>query len=212
MKVFVDCDIAVKLAQWGLLARFAQHLVKQGKAELYTVRTLPYRFKLSDKYKAAAMVGSMAAVDQLKAFVSQCKAPLAHDPIVAAALAVVPSVDAGEAALFAAAAHYDAALVDTGDKNALRAVGDLGSGHAAVRALAGKVACLEQTLLYLVQRWSFDVVSTAVNGFSGADAVARNCFAEIDKEAVCSALMEKVDDLAPRCSGLLSKEPFGWIR
>ena len=33
MKVYVDCDVAVKLAQWGLLTRFTQHLIMGSKPE-----------------------------------------------------------------------------------------------------------------------------------------------------------------------------------
>lgn len=160
MNVYIDCDVAVKLAPWGLLTRFTQHLTKQERAEVYTVSTLRYRFKLADRFKAAAMVGSTAAVDQLLTFVASCKPPLGHNSQVAESLADVPSIDAGEAALFSAAANYDAALVDTGDKNALRALGALASSHAATTALRGKLACLEQTMLYLVGRWSFDTVKT----------------------------------------------------
>ena len=46
MKVFIDCDIAVKLAQWGLLNRFVLHLQKQGRADLFTVGTLKFNFRL----------------------------------------------------------------------------------------------------------------------------------------------------------------------
>ena len=211
MKVYVDSDVAVKLAQWGLLQRFTQHLTKQGKADLYTVSTLRYRFKLADKTKAVALVGSMPAVDQLTAFVAACKPPLGHDAAVAAALTDVPSVDAGEAALFAAAANYDAALVDTGDKNALRALGGLGPGHVATKALAGKLACLEQTLHYLVSRWTFVVVSGAIAAYPKADATATKCFSSADESKALAALEAKVSQLRPHCATLLGDKPFNWI-
>lgn len=211
MKVYVDCDVAVKLAQWGLLTRFTQHLIKQGKADLYTVRTLRYRFKLADKYKAAAMLKSMSAVDQLASFVAQCKPPLVHRPDVAAALADVPSVDAGEAALFAAAAHYDAALVDTGDKNALRAIGALGPAHVANRLLAGKVACLEQTLQYLVGRWTFEIMSKAVASHPEADPATTRHFSRGDEAETMGRLTKKLDELRPQCSLLLAPMPFSWV-
>jgi len=54
MKVFIDNDIAVKLAKWGLLQRFALHLTKQGGAELHGVPTLRYKFKLDQLDKAPA--------------------------------------------------------------------------------------------------------------------------------------------------------------
>lgn len=210
MKVYIDCDIAVKFAQWGLLQRLCQHLIKQGKAELYTVHTLRYRFKLSTPDKAAAMLGSMKAVEQLKEFVQICKPPLGFSKTVLNALEDVPSVDAGEATLLAAAGHYDAALVDTGDKNALRALGALPQSNPARAALHGKLACLEQTLDYLVGRWGFDVLRKAVIANAAADASAAACFKhEVEKEA-SAALKHRVAALGAQCQ-LLSAAPFGWI-
>ncbi len=211
MKVFVDNDIAVKMAQWGLLKRFGQHLTKQGGAELFVVSTLRYRFKLDDSAKAEAMLGSAAAVAQLKDFITLCKPAKGHNVAVAKSLTDIPSVDAGEATLFAAAAHYDAALVDTGDKNALRALGALGAGHTAVKALESKVACLEQTIEYLVGRWSFNEVSKAVLAFPEADKATHQCFAGRAESAALAALQKKVAEISPHCCGVLSAKPFAWV-
>lgn len=211
MKVFVDNDVAVKMAQWGLLKRFGQHLTKQGGADLFMVSTLRYRFKLDDPSKAAAMLGSAAAVTQLTEFMALCKPAKGHNVAVAKSLTDVPSVDAGEATLFAAAAHYDAALVDTGDKNALRALGALGAGHTAVMALIDKVACLEQTVEYLVGRWSFSDVSKAVLGFRAADKSTLQCFEGKAEPAALAALQGKVAELRHHCGGVLSTKPFVWV-
>lgn len=211
MKVFIDNDIAVKLAQWGLLTRFTQHLTKQGGAELYMVSTLKYRFKLSEPAKAAALLGSAAAVTQLTNFAALSKAAMGHNIAVAAALTDLPSVDAGEATLFAAAAHFDAALIDTGDKKALRAVGSLGGAHLVTTALAGKIACLEQTMHYLVGRWTFPEISKAVHSAPGADKSTYSCFNGLAQPAALAALQEKVEELRPSCAGTLSQAPFAWI-
>lgn len=210
MKVFVDCDLAVKFARWGLLTRLTTHLTKQGKADLYTVSTLKYRYKLAQPAKAAVMLGSTAAVTQLTSFVQVCKPHISHNLAIAEALSGVPSIDVGEAALFAAAASYDAALVDTGDKKALRAVGGLAGTHPAHTALAGKLACLEQTLQYVVGRWGFDVVNTAVSSCASADMSTNACFAEGTLAGALHALQGRVDDVAKDCV-LLAKQPFNWI-
>jgi hypothetical protein len=210
MKVFVDCDLAVKFAQWGLLTRLTAHLTKQGKADLYTVSTLKYRFKLAQPAKAVAMLGSIAAVGQLSSFVQACKPHISHNLAIAEALSGVPSIDVGEAALFAAAASYDSALVDTGDKKALRAVGALAATHPAQAALAGKLACLEQTLQYVVSRWGFDIVSNAVGTHASADIGTNACFAKGTPADTLQALQARVDDLAKDCA-LLAKQPFNWI-
>ena len=211
MKVFIDNDVAVKLAQWGLLKRFGLHLTKQGGAELFMVSTLKYRFNLGDPPKAEAMLGSSAAVAQLTNVVAMCKPAKDHDAAVAKSLTDIPAVDAGEATLFAAAAHYDTALVDTGDKNALRALGGLGAGHTALKALVGKVACLEQTMEYLVGRWSFAEVSKAVLAYPEADKSTHQCFAGKAEPAALAALQDKVAELRPHCGGVLSAKPFVWV-
>lgn len=211
MKVFVDNDVAVKLAQWGLLKRFAMHLTKQGGAELFMVSTLKYRFKLAEPKKAAVLLGSAAAVGQLTDFVALCKPAKLHNQAVAAALVDVPSIDVGEAALFASAAYYDAALVDTGDKNAVRALGQLGVGHLATSALAGRLACLEQTMHYLVGRWTFEQVRDAVLGAPRTDTSTFSCFNGKQQAAALAALQAKVEDLRVGCAGTLSAAPFAWI-
>jgi hypothetical protein len=210
MKVYVDCDIAVKFAQWGLLHRLTQHLVKQGKAELYTVQTLRYRFKLATPDKAAAMLGSKKAVEQLSGFVQACKPPLGFSKTVLAALADVPSVDVGEATLFAAAGNYDAALVDTGDKNALRALGKLPATNEARTALHGKLACLEQTLEYFIGRWGFEIVRSAVTANTSADGSATACFKHGAEKDATTALKQQIASLGADCP-LLSGTPFAWV-
>lgn len=211
MKVFVDNDVAVKLAQWGMLSRFVQHLTKKGGAEVFTVPTLRYRFKLDEPTKAASLLGSTQAVVQLKDFVAACKPAKLYSQNVAAALTDVPGIDAGEAVLLAAAAYFDTALVDTGDKNALRALGKLGPGHLVTTALAERIACLEQTLHYLVGRWSFEQVNSAVRSAPQADKAALHCFNTNCCPSALAALAAKVDELRPNCGGTLAMEPFAWI-
>lgn len=211
MNVFVDNDIAVKMAQWELLNRFTLHLTKVGGAQLFCLRTLQYKFKLKEPYKAAEMLGSMAAVKQLTDFMSMCQPAKAHNQAVASALADIPGIDAGEVALFAAAANYDSALVDTGDKKAIRAMGALGSAHIAPQALASKLACLEQTMHYLVGRWSSGPVRDAVQKVPAADAVTFKCFqAQTDAQAL-AALQQHVDQLRTESAGTLCAKPFAWI-
>lgn len=211
MKIYIDCDIAVKLAKWGLLKRFTQHLVKQGNAKVYTVKTLRFKFKLQDKEKAVALLGSSSAVQQLVDFISSCEEAKGKDLAVANALVDVPSIDAGEAALFAAAAQFDAVLVDTGDKNAIRALGALGTENLAVKALQSKIACLEQTLDYLVQRWTFSTVSAAVASCYSADRATMECLKGKSEADARDALAQRIEALGSSGAGVLRINPFDWI-
>ncbi|HYP82698.1 hypothetical protein [Variovorax sp.] len=211
MKVFIDCDVAVKLAQWGLLSRFALHLQKQGRADLFTVGTLKFKFKLATPDKAAAIVGSMAAVQQLTSFVAACGVAKSHNALLAEALSDIPLIDAGEAALFAAAAEFDAAIVDTGDKKALRAVGSALKTRPSLARLGGKLACLEQTMDYLVDRWSFDTVQSAVASHAKADSSVNSCFAHGVQAKAQLTLRAKVAELTADCGPLLATAPFAWV-
>lgn len=213
MKVFVDNDVVVKLARWGLLERFHSHLTKQGKADVFVLTSLRYRFKLhlDDPAGAVQAVGSSLGAKQLLNFVNVCRPVKGHNQQVAAALAGKPQIDAGEATLFAAAGNFDAALVDTGDKKALRALAALSKTEPAIAALVGKLACLEQTVHYMCGRWTFDTVAVAIATDVDADAAVRGCFSAGHAAAVCAALEHKVGELAADCGALLAAKPFAWI-
>lgn len=211
MKVFIDCDVAVKLAQWGLLSRFVLHLQKQGRANLFTVSTLKFKFKLANPDKAAAIVGSMEAVRQLTSFVAACGVAKGYDAQLAETLSEVPLIDAGEAALFAAAAAFDAAIVDTGDKKALRAVGTALKTRPSLQSLSGKLACLEQTMDYLIGRWTFETVHAAVTLNAKADMSVNSCFVHGAQAMTQLKLRAKVAELTDDCGTLLAAEPFHWV-
>lgn len=212
MKVFIDSDVAVKLACWGLLDRFYLHLTKQGGASVYTLATLKYRFKLGDPAKAVALVGSAAAVAQLQRFASACAEPKGFNADVATALHGIPGIDAGEAQLFATAAQFDAVLVDTGDKKALRALGRLPSSGPVAKALGSKLACLEQTLSYLCARWSFSTVQSAVASAPSADRFCQRAFSASSEAEALETLSAEASALGLACPGLLNARPFVWVR
>jgi len=211
VKVFIDSDVAVKLAQWGLLDRFQLHLTKQGGATVYTLATLKYRFKLQDPAKAAALVGSSAAVAQLQRFAAACAEPKGFNADVATALHGVPGIDAGEAQLLATAAQFDSVLVDTGDKKALRALGILSASGPVAKELGGKLACLEQTLSYLCTRWSFSTVQGAVTSAPSADSFCHRAFSASSEQQTLGALSAEATALGLACPGLLNAKPFAWV-
>lgn len=207
MRVYVDLDVAVKLARWGLLTRFVTHM-RVHHADLFTVATLRFRVK---KPAVLKLCGSQAALNHLKAFADHCKLPTVHDAAVARALVGVHNIDVGEAALFAAAANFDAAICDTGDKRALRAVGLAAASDVALKPLTGKIACLEQTLVHLIDRWTYSTVATAVGSDKDADAFSTTCFGHGAEAAVRTALAKHIGDLVTAGGGIMAKDPFGWV-
>lgn len=211
MKVFIDNDIAVKLARWGVLDRFYTHLVRQGNAEVFALKSLQYKFKLSDHKAAVNMVGSAIGVNQLTTFVGRVSPVKGINQAVSSALQNVPSIDAGEVTLFAAAANYDAILVDTGDKKALRALAPLARTDPLLANLLGKMSCLEQTVEYLCSRWTHAAVVSAVSTDADADKSVSQCFTTAEPAEIDVALAKKVSDLNRDCSPLLASTPFAWI-
>lgn len=71
---------------------------------------------------------------------------------------------------------------------------------------------LEQTLKYLVGRWTYAQVSRAVLAQPEADKSKHQCFAGHPEQTAAAALQNKVATLRPRCGGILSAQPFGWVR
>jgi hypothetical protein len=80
-----------------------------------------------------------------------------------------------------------------------------------VKALAEKVACLEQTVDYFVGRWSFQVVSKAVLSAPNTDAATLGCIKETGEKNAIAALRLKVEQLGPHCAGVLVTALFTWI-
>ena len=211
MKVFIDNDIAVKLARWGVLDRFHTHLVRQGNAEVFALKSLQYKFKLSDHRAAAEMVGSAIGVTQLTNFVSKVSPVKGINQAVSTTLQNVPNIDVGEVTLFAAAANYDAILIDTGDKKALRALAPLARTDPLLANLLGKMSCLEQTVEYLCSRWTHAAVASAVSTDADADRSVSQCFTTSKPAEISVALAKKVSDLNRDCAPLLASTPFAWI-
>jgi len=140
LKLFVDNDVILKLAQYGIL----EHLTTlfTGPTDLIALDSA--RYKLLPKRNRLELCKTEDVASRVQTFLDAA-IPVSSEPIdveILEGLNGSPGIDTGEALLFAAAASADNARVLTGDKRALAGLGGLQDSNCA-QALAGKIIMLE---------------------------------------------------------------------
>ena len=84
--------------------------------------------------------------------------PITLDPVELEILTDTDGIDGGELILFAATKDYNDFFIVTDDKNSLRALAKEQACSSIFVRLTGKVICLEQLLLWIIERHSYAVV------------------------------------------------------
>ncbi len=175
MRLYVDNDIVHKLAAFGL---FDAVLVSLGatRADVFVLGTARFKFFVNKPAKGIQRYGEdthRKICDIIDGVNS-----LSQEPDVAGldSLTNVVGIDAGEVVLFAVAAADPDGLLLTGDKKALRAFATSGATEMLQR-LKGRVICLEQLLLQVVESQTFDVVRDAVAPQRNVDGATKTIFA-----------------------------------
>ena len=85
-------------------------------------------------------------------------------------------LDAGESLLAAIVVHRDLSCLATGDKRAIAALGGLRESTAVVQCLDGRLLCLEQLVLRMVETLGPTTVKAAVCSEAQADTALSICF------------------------------------
>jgi len=174
MKVYIDCDVASKLARWGVLDE-VWNTLDLDNHDVYVPASLKFRFQLQDDAKALKKCGSAAAVEQLRRFVGKVgDPPDAQDELIVV-LSSEPGIDSGESVLFASAATQDDAVIITGDKKAIVALGWLCEKEERVRTLRGKILCLEQLVAHLLDFKGLSWLRQAIAVDPSADRTIHIC-------------------------------------
>lgn len=91
-------------------------------------------------------------------------------------LADVPGIDTGEAILFLAAAAHDGYVLATGDKRSLRALTERAECSGVLAGLKGRVVCLEQLVLRLIDVLGFEEVRSRIVPALSCDNALRVAF------------------------------------
>lgn len=143
----IDNDILIKACCFGLVDALvkSREIVILGAAP-YVVRSRLERASLADNndLKSTQFDDLMARCEPLEP--TQDELALAAS-IEARAQELDLPLDVGESQLTAVALRRSLEMVETGDKRAVRALGELSMHMPELAGLAGKVRCLEQIVL-----------------------------------------------------------------
>lgn len=161
---FHDVDILLKLAACELLDDLTELLavdaadVRILETAIFKIRRLGKKGSYPD-YVISQAIRFCEAHDEI---------PTLENTAAAEALSAFgDGMDAGEVILFASALENIGSRVVTGDKRALRLLGQLGAGHEVIRSLHGRIVCFEELLLRTFEAHGFDYLCK--HGHAGVD-------------------------------------------
>lgn len=209
MSLFLDNDVLAKLASWNLL----EDGIKACGFALADVRflpTAPYWLGLAGKKKCSY---PPEVQGRLRAFLAAAQA-CAEDPAGDdSELHKVDDIDAGEAILLSQAARSAGSFLATGDKRCIRAVVTAPACARLVSMLVGRVLCLEQVLLRVVDLLGFEEVKKRIVGSNqlALDTSVRAAFGsgmQADDINACGSLERRVKSLASEAAGMLASQKY----
>ncbi|MGF6590694.1 hypothetical protein [Pseudomonas sp. 2835] len=207
MILLSDNDLIIKLAQCDLIGEALESLEATRK-DCFVLSTIKYSLRLNDPDKSIARyVGSTQAFERINELLDTCQvlseAPIEFDLLEH--LNEIPSIDAGEQALFLHAKDNDSKAIDyrilTGDKRALRAICNY-EQLEAFAFLRTKIVCLESCMMDMIDVVGFDQVNQKVIaareqvGESKYDQVLRAAFgADRNKDHCLECLSNYSSDI-----------------
>ncbi len=196
-RLLIDTDAYCKLGVAGLLteAMCALGVPFEESGGLPALRYMLRRGGLRRKFGDEASDALAILAETLPIAVRP--SPRWLDPLTA-----VPSIDPGEAQLFAAAAEHEM-LVLTGDKRGLRGVRDI---PGFVDALAGRVVVLEALLIELCRKLGEDALRARIHPVMETDTVAKVCFSNSNSSPV-AALLSYFEDISIQVEPLTLWQP-----
>lgn len=209
LNLFVDNDVILKLAQYGILQRLPELFCSQGlQAQVIVLESA--RYKLLPKRNRLELCKTEETALQVEVFLDSAATltPSAVDLDTLELLNTAPGIDPGEALLFAAAAKEGNGRVLTGDKRAL--AGLLEQDHAQLASwLTNKVITLEALIQGFVQ---LDLPATQykVRSNASVDKALTNVFgvsAPASEDSVRAGLHSYVEHLRKGLGALMNSGP-----
>lgn len=205
MILLSDNDILLKLAICDLLDETIADLgaTHGDVAVLGTARFKLGIAKQPDKTKAR--IGE-AAFERLKSLFDRVQTIGAPAPDELNLFDDIVGIDPGEAVLFAASAQYPDFRIATGDKISLRALKANPICEPVCSLLVGKVVCLEQVVLRLIDRCGFTPILNKIVPVRTCDTALRSIFGSglsATEENVRAGLSAYVNDLRKDTGELL---------
>lgn len=203
MPYLLDSDAAKKLCQYGLIEELAAALGIP-ISQFAVLPQLKYQLHANNVDRSAKKLGSAAAVDHLRLLLSHAIeieiGPRGADLIVCLDR---PDIQSGEQVLFAALIENDGAELLTGDKKALAALSALKDPLIPV-TLWARIICLEEALLILVEKGSFEALSVKIRACPEVDTSISIVFGRSTastRSQVLEGLNSYLGDLQRRTGG-----------
>ena len=199
---FLDNDIVIKLSAFDLfdgaitILNLDWEQLRVYSAAQYTFRGKSYIAQYSESVCQKAI-----------AITQKCQKVEADNSIEFTLLNKVKNIDEGEAALIAATADKDVFLLTTGDKKCLKALATDPNLESVCKRLCGRVICLEQIILKLIEVKGFEFVRDRVLPMVGCDKSLQICFGYstlATEENVIAGLNSYINEIRQQAPDLLA--------
>lgn len=200
---FLDNDAILKLTACNLLAE-AMLCLGVERADVYVLESAQHVFRSNQRLRRNY---SEQTCNLAIEFVLGCQ--VITPPTDLSELDLlnqIVNIDRGEALLISATANVDVFWLTTGDKRCINAVASSGLEEIE-RRLAGRVICLEQVILKLIDREGFELVRDRVIPGRDCDKVLKSAFGSgryAEQKNVVETLESYVLDLRNSSQGLLA--------
>lgn len=170
MTAILDIDFVAKLTRLDLLRPLGDYL-RKGRLQPYFQPSMVATFDLEKRMGSLKMLDSEAERAALAAFITKASKLELDDcgKQLIEHCHLVEGIDSGDALWLAAGACMKDALIFTHDKRALRAVASATSCKSIAERLAGRVVCLEQFMLQLIEQEGVVIVRKQVRSKPNVD-------------------------------------------
>lgn len=205
----VDNDVLHKGAGYGLLTEMLGAI----PARMHEVGILgSAKYVVARKLRKAKLTEALALLDQVVRQV-QCLEPTEEEARFAAQLEYESqrenlSFDSGESMLCAIVIERSFEWLVTGDKKAIKSLEKLMSARGNTEKLAGRVVCLEQLMLRLIQGDRAPAIRSAICARPNLDKALTCCFScgnqEGNPKSWAEGLMSYVQDVRAEAPSLLA--------
>lgn len=214
-QALIDTDVLLKTASYGLLTLLTQSK-PFGASEYAMLGAAKYvvQGRLKKKLTGQDLTQAKEHFAHASQEISEIE-PTEEEIRLAAlleglAMELGVDFDTGESQLSAVLISRGCPLLMTGDKRAITAIGEL-RNHEACTTLIGRVACLEQTILWMTQSAGLESVQPPVCRLKQVDSsltMSFGCYSGgAPMEACMEGLSSYIKDLHAKAPGVLISYP-----